>query len=105
MKRFLPLCLSWPLFGLTLFAPCLFLSPWALLLAAARARTHAVFALPGRVPRALLHRLLFTLNPWLKYFGVVAGYRDTAEELLRAGIVAHFCIVPLVWRCSVLPSL
>ena len=41
--------------------------------------------LSGRVVRGLLHRLLVTCMPWLRYLGLVPGYRDSAIQLLRQG--------------------
>jgi hypothetical protein len=41
--------------------------------------------LSGRVVRGLLHRILITCMPWLRYFGLVPGYRDSAVQLLRQG--------------------
>ena len=39
----------------------------------------------GRVVRGLLHKLLMTMVPVLRYLGAVPGYRDTASELLQHG--------------------
>ncbi len=41
--------------------------------------------LSGRVVRGLLHRLLVTFMPWLRYLGLVSGHRDSAIQLLRKG--------------------
>ena len=41
--------------------------------------------LSGRVVRGLLHRLLVSCMPWLRYLGLVPGYRDSAIQLLRQG--------------------
>jgi len=37
----------------------------------------------GKVSRGLVHRTVMGLAPWLQYIGMVPGYRDTAEKLLR----------------------
>lgn len=39
----------------------------------------------GRVIRGLLHRLLMRMAGFIRFLGVVPGYRDTAEELLSQG--------------------
>jgi len=41
--------------------------------------------LTGRVIRGLLHRLLMRAAGFLRFLGVVPGYRDTAKELLDNG--------------------
>lgn len=39
----------------------------------------------GVVSRGLLHRRVVKFAPWIRYLGMVAGYRDTAEQLLKEG--------------------
>lgn len=41
----------------------------------------------GRVPRGLLHRMVFLFNPWVGYLGLVPGQRKTAVQLLRKGFL------------------
>lgn len=46
----------------------------------------------GRVPRGLLHRVLFTLHPFVKYLGFIPGQRHTAKHLLQQGFLT--CVLP-----------
>lgn len=45
----------------------------------------AVHDLTGRAARSLIHRLLATALPWLRFLGSVPGYRTTAVNLLKSG--------------------
>lgn len=46
----------------------------------------------GRVPRGLMHRVLFQLCPFLRYLGLVPGKRNTGKHLLQQGFLT--CVLP-----------
>merc|ERR1712203_768579 len=46
----------------------------------------------SRVPRGLLHRVVFMVNPWCKYLGLIPGQRHTAKHLLQQGFLT--CVLP-----------
>jgi len=46
----------------------------------------------GRVPRGLLHRIVFMFNPFTRYMGMVPGQRYTAKHLIRQGYLT--CVLP-----------
>jgi 1-acyl-sn-glycerol-3-phosphate acyltransferase len=41
----------------------------------------------GRAVRGMLHHMVYKFNPWVKYIGLVPGYRSTAEKLLAKGFI------------------
>jgi hypothetical protein len=54
----------------------------------------AVYEHLGRAVRGMLHHLVYQFNPWVKYIGLVPGYRSTAEKLLNLGYITgnpHNC--------------
>jgi len=51
-----------------------------------------MYVATGRVPRGMLHRVLFKLHPYCKYLGVIPGQRHTAKHLLQAGFLN--CVLP-----------
>ena len=46
-----------------------------------------VFQTLGRAVRGMIHHGVYACFPWVKYVGLVPGYRSTAEALLKAGYI------------------